>query len=120
MSFIETDGRSARFLTRAQNWAITIESAPRSSKKWLLTDTSLTCTTPASTSAKAVSVRVVVLAYWPSTVGAASKSVVGTGRSTISELPTDELIPQSAVRVGRDLTRRRQQFPRGGPGRGGP
>ncbi len=39
MSFIDTDGRSARFLTRAQNRAITIESAPRSSKKWLSTGT---------------------------------------------------------------------------------
>ena len=39
MSFIDTDGRSGRFRTRAQNWAITIESAPRSSKKWLSTDT---------------------------------------------------------------------------------
>ena len=35
MSFIDTAGRSARLRTRAQNWAITIESAPRSSKKWL-------------------------------------------------------------------------------------
>ena len=34
MSFIDTDGRSSRFLTRAQNLAITSESAPRSSKKW--------------------------------------------------------------------------------------
>ena len=41
MSFIDTDGRSARFRTRAQNWAITIESAPRSSKKWLSTGTRL-------------------------------------------------------------------------------
>ena len=44
MSFIDTDGRSARFRTRAQNWAITIESAPRSSKKLLSTDTRSTCT----------------------------------------------------------------------------
>ena len=43
MSFIDTDGRSSRFLTRAQNWAITIESAPRSSKKWLSTGTRSTC-----------------------------------------------------------------------------
>ena len=39
MSFIDTEGRSARFLTRAQNLAITSESAPRSSKKWLSTGT---------------------------------------------------------------------------------
>ena len=40
---IDTDGRSARLRTRAQNRAITIESAPRSSKKWLSTDT---CSAP--------------------------------------------------------------------------
>ena len=40
MSFIEKEGRSARFLTRAQNLAITSESAPRSSKKWLSAGTS--------------------------------------------------------------------------------
>ena len=39
MSLIDTAGRSGRFLTRAQNRAITIESAPRSSKKLLSTDT---------------------------------------------------------------------------------
>jgi len=33
MSFINTNGRSARVLTRAQNWATNIEFAPRSSKK---------------------------------------------------------------------------------------
>jgi hypothetical protein len=33
MSFIDTDCKSARFLTLAQNRAITIESAPKSSKK---------------------------------------------------------------------------------------
>ena len=49
MSLIDTDGRSGRFLTRAQNCAITIESAPRSSKKLLSTDTRSTCTTSAST-----------------------------------------------------------------------
>ena len=44
MSFIDTDGRSARFRTRAQNWAITSESAPRSSKKCASTGTRSTCT----------------------------------------------------------------------------
>jgi len=34
----DIDGRSPRFLTRAQKWAITNESAPSSSKKWLSTD----------------------------------------------------------------------------------
>jgi hypothetical protein len=53
---IDTDGRSGRFLTRAQNRAITIESAPRSSKKLLSTDTCSTLMTSASTSAKALSV----------------------------------------------------------------
>src|SRR6188472_803527 len=56
MSLIDTDGRSGRFLTRAQNRAITIESAPRSSKKLLSTDTCSTLMTSASTSAKALSV----------------------------------------------------------------
>src|SRR5207249_6570535 len=55
MSLIDTDGRSSRFLTRAQKWAITNESAPRSSKKWLSTDTRSTRRTPASTSAKMLS-----------------------------------------------------------------
>src|SRR5213593_4297745 len=59
MSFIETDGRSPRFLTRAQKWAITNESAPSSSKKWLSTDTRSTCRTPASTSARMLSAPVV-------------------------------------------------------------
>ena len=52
MSFIETDGRSVRFLTRAQKCAITSELAPRSSKKWLSTGTCSTPRTRASTSAR--------------------------------------------------------------------
>src|SRR6266545_7162743 len=59
MSFIDTDGRFPRFLTRAQKWAMTNESAPSSSKKWLSTDTRLTRRTPASTSAKVRSTLVV-------------------------------------------------------------
>src|SRR5205823_8746128 len=59
MSFIETDGRFPRFLTRAQKWAITNESAPSSSKKWLSTDTRSTRRTSASTSAKMLSAPVV-------------------------------------------------------------
>src|SRR5215216_5845425 len=58
MSFIDTDGRFPRFLTRAQKWAITNESAPRSSKKWLSTDTWSTRRTSASTSAKMLSMPV--------------------------------------------------------------
>ena len=46
MSLIDTDGRSSRFRTRAQNRAITIESAPRSSKKLPSTDTCSTFSTP--------------------------------------------------------------------------
>src|SRR5437867_5777110 len=57
MSFIETDGRSPRFLTRAQKWAITNESAPSSSKKWASTGTRSTPRTPASSSAKMLSAR---------------------------------------------------------------
>ena len=52
-SLIDTDGRSSRFRARAQNRAITIESAPRSSKKCASTDTFSTSSTPASTSANA-------------------------------------------------------------------
>src|SRR5213596_2314717 len=59
MSFIDTDGRSPRFLTRAQKWAITSESAPSSSKKLLSTDTRSTRRTSASTSAKMLSAPVV-------------------------------------------------------------
>src|SRR6266511_4972524 len=57
MSFIDIDGRSPRFLTRAQKWAITNESAPSSSKKWLSTGTWSTPRTPASTSARRLSAR---------------------------------------------------------------
>ena len=59
MSLIDTGGRSPRFLTRAQKWAITIESAPRSSKKWLSTGTGSACMISASTPARIVSVPVV-------------------------------------------------------------
>src|SRR6266571_7928267 len=59
MSLIETDGRSPRFLTRAQKWAITSESAPSSSKKWLSTDTRSVRRTSASTSARMRSAPVV-------------------------------------------------------------
>src|SRR5713101_4418253 len=59
MSCIDTDGRSPRFRTRAQNLAITKESAPSSSKKWLSTDTRSTRRTSASTSAKMLSAPVV-------------------------------------------------------------
>src|SRR3954451_1717601 len=58
MSFIDTDGRSVRFLTRAQNWAIINESAPRSSKKCSSTGTRPTPTTPARISARTRSVPV--------------------------------------------------------------
>ena len=50
-SFIDTD-RFACFLTRAQKCAMTIESAPRSSKKWLSSDTSSLRTTAANRSAR--------------------------------------------------------------------
>src|SRR5438093_3732945 len=59
MSLIETDGRSPRFLTRAQKRAITSESAPSSSKKWLSTDTRSVRRTSASTSARTRSAPVV-------------------------------------------------------------
>src|SRR5437879_528613 len=61
MSFIDTAGRFPRFLTRAQKWAITNESAPSSSKKWLSTDRRSTRRTSASTSAKMLSALVVAV-----------------------------------------------------------
>ena len=70
MSFIDTDGRSSRFLTWAQKWAITSESAPRSSKKWASTGTRSTCMMPASTSAS------VVARVFSTGTGAASTSAV--------------------------------------------
>ena len=56
MSFIDTDGRSSRLRTRAQNFAITSESAPRSSKKWPSAGTRSACITSASISARMASV----------------------------------------------------------------
>src|ERR1700733_5442536 len=55
MSFMDADGRSGRFLTRGPKWAITSESAPRSSKKWLSAGTCSTCMTSASTPARPAS-----------------------------------------------------------------
>jgi hypothetical protein len=51
MSFIDIEGRSSRLRVRAQNLAITSESAPSSSKKWLSTGTCSTFITSASISA---------------------------------------------------------------------
>src|ERR1700733_13504533 len=56
MSRIDTEGRSSRLRTRAQKCAMTSESAPRSSKKWLSTGTCSVFTTAASTSARLCSV----------------------------------------------------------------
>src|SRR5512135_637828 len=78
MSFIDTDGRSARFLTRAQKRAITIESAPRSWKKWLSTDTCSTRMTSASTSASALSVLLVGPANPPWVVEDPARSAAKT------------------------------------------
>src|ERR1700733_16252430 len=52
MSFMDSDGRAGPFLTRAQKGAITSESAPRSSKKWLSAGACSTCMTSASTLAR--------------------------------------------------------------------
>src|SRR3981081_1076403 len=78
MSLIDTDGRSPRFLTRAQKWAITNESAPRSSKKWLSTDTRSTRTISASTPARILSVPVVGPAYLPWVIEDSARSPVKT------------------------------------------
>src|SRR5213594_1972872 len=76
MSFMDTDGRSPCFLTRAQNLAITRESAPSSSKKWLSTDRESTFRTSARTSAKARSAGVVASMH-PSRVTAHSADPTG-------------------------------------------
>src|SRR5215475_16136041 len=85
MSFIDTDGKSSRFLTRAQKWAITNELAPRSSKKWLSTDTRSTFTTSARRSAMMRSVSDVGPTYEPSVLFDSVKSsvVVDSVRSTV-------------------------------------
>ncbi|HTK62098.1 MAG TPA: hypothetical protein VL595_06965 [Pseudonocardia sp.] len=51
MSFIDTLGTSGRLRTLAQNLAITMESTPKSSKKWASVDTSGDSTTSARISA---------------------------------------------------------------------
>src|SRR5437899_9788190 len=61
MSCMDIDGRSPRFRTRAQNFAITRESARSSSKKWLSTDKLSTRKTSASTSARVLSTLVVAV-----------------------------------------------------------
>src|SRR5262249_32498458 len=66
MSLIDTDGRFPLFLTRAQKWAITSESAPSSWKKWLATGTRSTRRTSASTSANVLSTPPAAAVYGPS------------------------------------------------------
>jgi len=78
MSLIEIAGRSGRFLTRAQNRVITIESAPRSSKKLLSTDTRSTCMTSASTAAKVLSVLDSEPAPLPCVAGKSARPAVKT------------------------------------------
>src|SRR4029453_8133678 len=82
MSLIDTAGRSGRFLTRAQNRAITIESAPRSSKKMLSTETRSTFTTSASTSAKAVSVLDFARTHLPCGGGDSARPTVNAPRAS--------------------------------------
>src|SRR5687767_13389796 len=82
MSLIDTAGRSGRFLTRAQNRAITIESAPKSSKKLLSTDTRSTCMASASTSAKTLSVRDSGRASLTCLVGDSGRPIVNASRAS--------------------------------------
>ena len=82
MSLIDTAGNSGRFRTRAQNRAITIESAPKSSKKLLSTDTRSRPITSASTSAKALSVLESEPTALISMVGASSRSTVKAPRAS--------------------------------------
>ena len=56
---MDIDGKSLRFRTRAQNFAITKESAPSSSKKWLSTERWLMRSTSAKTSASVRSAGVI-------------------------------------------------------------
>src|SRR5947209_5937831 len=89
MRVVDTVGRSARLLTHAQNRAITIESAPRSSKKWLSTDTRSMRTMSASTSARLFSIG----------VGAGSASAVARERRREVPLGAGRQLDQRAVGV---------------------
>ena len=77
MSFIDIRGRSPRFLARAQKWAMTSESAPSSSKKWLPAGTGPECMTSASTPARIPSRPAAVLACPPSWVAGDPSWVAG-------------------------------------------
>src|ERR1700750_1575700 len=76
MSFMETEGRSSRLRTRAQNLAITSESAPSSSKKWPSAATCSTRLTSASIPARMLSVPVARTAV---TASARSLATSGPG-----------------------------------------
>ena len=100
MSFIDIGGRSPRFLTRAQKWAMTSESAPSSSKKWLPAGTCSVCMTPARTSARVPSmpaaspVVAAPVAGAPAVRGVVSAPVV-RGRS--ANFPVMPLLPDLGV-----------------------
>src|SRR3954454_7041684 len=105
MSLIDSAGRSGRLRTRAQKRAMTMESAPRSSKKCASVATRSTCRTSASTSARGSCVGGVVdavLAGW--SVGSVVRTVphsattrapragvdgCGPGGSSVHELADD-------------------------------
>src|SRR2546425_3932931 len=101
MSLIDTDGRSPRFLTRAQKWAITSESAPSSSKKWLSTDTRSTRRTSASTPARMLSVPVVA-ALGRSSITVVLAVAVVIVRSQKSSNDLVEEVGQAQVLAGGD------------------
>src|SRR5947209_2668836 len=86
MSLIDSAGRSGRLRTWAQKRAMTMESAPRSSKKCASVGTRSICRTSASTSARAPCVG-------PASV-VSVVAAVGVGRSIGSVVRT---VPQSAT-----------------------
>src|SRR5688500_14773174 len=82
MSLNYTVVRSVCTLSRAQNRAITIESAPKSSKNLLSTDTRSTCMASASTSAKTLSVLDSGRAPLTCLVGDSGRPIVNASRAS--------------------------------------
>src|SRR5206468_6773228 len=110
MSFIDTDGRSPRFLTRAQKWAITNESAPSSSKKWLSTDTRSTRRTSASTSAKMLSAPVVA-ALPRVSINVDSATAKHSSHGLVEEIGQAQLLAAGDCLVVHPLADRQVEYP---------
>src|SRR6266513_3191171 len=110
MSFIDTGGRPPRFLTRAQKWAITSESAPSSSKKWLSTDTRSTRRTSASTSAKMLSAPVVA-APPRASINIDSAPAERSSHGLVEEVGQAQRLAAGARLVVQPLANRQVEYP---------